>query len=260
MQAAAERAREAGYLLDIVVLDPQRDDEIERAIGLLDHGGLAGVMAFAPTKRMLDALRSTSFAVPVYADFDPANVVRSGQFSTNVDGTQLVIRHLLELGHSRFYSVTGPLDWFAAQSRLQTYHAAIAATDASSAGHTEGDWSAESGFVRLSQSPLPSGVTAVVAANDQMAIGAMKALRNQGLRVPQDVSVVGFDNIPEGTFIDPALTTVGTDHVAQGRLAMDRLLAMIDPALTPPASESIEIHPELIVRDSSGPPRRVDHR
>ena len=94
------------------------------------------------------------------------------------------------------------------------------------------------------------GVTAVFAANDQMAIGAILALKRRGLRVPADVSVVGVDDLPESAYIDPPLTTLRVDHVARGREAVASLIGEIEGV--PPRPVPIDI-PHVVVPESSGP-------
>ncbi|HWV49497.1 MAG TPA: substrate-binding domain-containing protein, partial [Microbacterium sp.] len=113
-----------------------------------------------------------------------------------------------------------------------------------------GDWSARSGYAAIADGPGIGTATAVVTANDQTALGAMLALKESGRRVPEDVSVVGIDDIPEAQFYDPPLTTVHNPFELQGRAALHRLLALIDP------DHAIDLDvplPELIVRRSSGP-------
>jgi DNA-binding LacI/PurR family transcriptional regulator len=98
-------------------------------------------------------------------------------------------------------------------------------------------------------------VTAVFVANDQTALGLVRGLADHGLRVPDDVAVVGFDDFPQAAFVDPALTTVRVDFPALGRLAVAKLLALIDGAPAPGTGTDDLVVPELVVRASSGPPR-----
>jgi DNA-binding LacI/PurR family transcriptional regulator len=99
--------------------------------------------------------------------------------------------------------------------------------------------------------PLDRGVTAVVAANDQCALGAIAGLRRRGVTVPEDVSVVGFDDIPESEFFQPPLTTVHFDFASQGRMIVDRLIARIEGA-GPIAAPLVE-EPVAVIRSSTGP-------
>jgi LacI family transcriptional regulator len=120
-----------------------------------------------------------------------------------------------------------------------------------SGGMIEGDWGSQSGYDAAMRMPLDQGITGVVVANDQMALGALKALEERGVRVPEDMSVVGFDDIPEAQFLKPSLTTIGLDFDRQGRMAMDQLLSMIDPRIA--VLHKQPLAPDLVVRKSSGP-------
>lgn len=247
VQEASDRAREAGYFLDIIGLASQVESEIERAIAAVDRVDVAGIMVFAPTSAVREAIKRASFPVPVFIDFDPLGP--SKPVMANIKGTQLLIQHLAELGHQRFFTITGPTGWDAAQVRLQAYVDAVAATGGVSVGECEGDWGAQSGYDAILRMPLDAGITAVVAANDQMALGAIKACETRGIRVPEDLSVVGFDNVTESLFFKPALTTIGFDFGLQGRIAMEELLQMIDPNFAV-AAESV-LEPRLILRAST---------
>ena len=251
LQAASDRAREAGYLLDIVGLDPRVEGEINRAISLVDQGDVAGIMVFAPTESVVSAIQRTDFPVPVYVEFDTVHPVPAELLTANAAGTCLLVQHLLDLGHRRFFNIAGPLDWYAAQARFVMYESMLRDEGAFSGGMIEGDWGSQSGYDAAMRMPLDQGITGVVVANDQMALGALKALEERGVRVPEDMSVVGFDDIPEAQFLKPSLTTIGLDFDRQGRMAMDQLLSMIDPRIT--VLHKQPLAPDLVVRKSSGP-------
>ena len=248
-QAASDRAREAGYFLDIVAMDPRDSDEIQRAMSLIHSGGLAGVMVFAPTSRVVDAMQSMTIPVPYSVEIDTINPLANGELSVSNLGTRLLVQHLVSLGHSRFFTITGPLDWFAAATRLEAYRSEIERTGVSAVGHLEGDWGAQSGYDLAKRMPLDAGVTALVVANYQMALGAMRALSERGVRVPDQMSVVGFDDIPEAKFFTPSLTTLRLDFEREGRLAMDRLINMIDGEW--PVPDETPHWPSLVLRESS---------
>jgi LacI family transcriptional regulator len=253
MQGASTRAREAGYILDLVSLDPNDDHAIEQAIGLINQADLAGLMVFAPTARVIAALEKVNFTVPVYVETDEATRP-SGEADWNGIGAELLIEHLASLGHRRFFHVQGPADWFAAEVRGEGYRRAVARRGLVSVGESVGGWSAASGYAAAMAMPLDAGITAVIAANDQTALGVIAALSERGVRVPDEVSVVGFDDIPEARYYRPALTSVHLDFEAQGRTAMDRMFRMLP--FGPAVEESIPTPPRLVVRESTAPPRR----
>jgi DNA-binding LacI/PurR family transcriptional regulator len=116
----------------------------------------------------------------------------------------------------------------------------------------EGDWSARSGHELAQRLAGDPEVTALFVANDQMALGALRALHEAGRRIPEDVSVVGFDDVPEAPYFTPPLTTVRQDFDEMGRRGLKLLLATIAAPDGPPAND--EVVPELVVRASSGPP------
>jgi LacI family transcriptional regulator len=173
-----------------------------------------------------------------------------GELTMGESGVEIMIDHLVELGHAKFFHIAGPPGWLAARGRSNAYESGLASHGLKSMGTAAGDWSAASGFEAAMRMPLDVGITAVVAANDQTALGAISALENRGVSIPRDMSVVGFDDIPESKFFRPPLTTVRFEFAEQGRIAIDRLLARID-GTTP---EIIDTGPPaLVIRSSSGP-------
>jgi DNA-binding LacI/PurR family transcriptional regulator len=252
MQGASDAAREAGYLLDIVTLDPTSDLAIQQAVSLINQQMLAGILVFAPTDRVLAAVRHARFAIPVFVETDaPAG---TGAPTLNEQGVGLLVDHLVELGHRRFFHIAGPADWLAARNRESAFEAGMRRHGVHSVATVRGNWTSQSGYAAGMSMPLDQGITAVVAANDQQALGAIAALSERSVRVPEDVSVVGFDDIPEARFFRPALTTVSVDFDRQGRAAFDRLLEMIrgDAAV----ADHPAARPQLFLRASSAPAAR----
>jgi DNA-binding LacI/PurR family transcriptional regulator len=251
MEGAAAGAREAGYLLDIVSLDPHDDRAIQQSIGLINQHDLAGVMVFAPTDGVMSAVeKNVHFSVPVYVESDAIEPGVSGP-TLNEQGVGLILDHLIAWGHRRFFHIAGPTDWFAARGRHRAYEEVLIARGLQSMGVLHGDWTSRSGYDAALSMPLDQGITAVIASNDQMALGVLAAFDKRSVRVPEDISVVGFDDIPESRYFHPPLTTVRLDFDRQGRIAIDRLLRMIDGARV--ADPIAELKPELFVRASTGP-------
>ena len=150
--------------------------------------------------------------------------------------------------------VAGPREWVSARNRVVAYTRALEARGLISCGVLEGDWSAASGYTAGHRIPLDGSVTAVLAGNDQMALGVIRAITERGVRVPDDLSVVGFDDMPEAAYFRPSLTTVSLDIDRGSRAAIARLIAQIEgrdaaPDLKDPG-------PQLRVRESSGPAPR----
>jgi LacI family transcriptional regulator len=255
MHGASVAAREAGYLLDIVSLDPNDDHAIEAAIALINQNDLAGVMVFAPTDGVLAALARVSFTVPVFIESEANELSGKPDSTLNEMGMRMLVEQLIRDGHRRFFHIAGPLDWLAARGRRDAYERALSAAGASSAGTIAGTWTSQSGYDAALAMPLDQSVTALVAGNDQMALGAIRALEERGIRVPEQMSVTGFDDIPESRFFSPPLTTVRVDLDRQGRIAFNRLLAQINAADVDPTLHAAP--PQVFVRGSSAAPHEA---
>jgi LacI family transcriptional regulator len=243
LQGANALARRLGYLLDVITLDVSDRGTIDVTINEVNGQDVAGILALASTDEMIAAFTHAEFRVPAYVDADPGH--------RNTRGMELIVDHLVELGHRRFFHVAGPRTWTAASNRELAYEHALARHGLVSTGTAYGDWSAASGYAIASSisSARPVVATAFVAANDQMALGVVRGLTLARLRVPEDVSVTGFDDIPEAEFFSPPLTTVRLDFEEQGREALRRLLAHVEGNELPASVMSVE----LMRRDSTGP-------
>jgi len=167
-----------------------------------------------------------------------------------VYGSRLATEHLIELGHHQIAEISGPLRWHDADMRHQSWQETMAQHDLSQTMSIEGDWTAQSGYEAV-QSLLMQDAefTGLVVANDQMALGAIAALDNAGLSVPKDISVVGFDDIPEAAYFLPALTTVCQDFTALGKQSVEYLVSLMEDPET--AIHQRVLDPELIIRNST---------
>ena len=247
MQAAVDHARDAGFIVDIVGFDPRSATRIDSAVELVLQAGVAGILVFAPASEVIDAVRQYDIPVPVVIE----SIAASASIGPRM-GMRIATEYLADLGHRRFVHVSGPLSWVPSQHRARQFHAVLDERKLVSVAEFEGDWSARSGYEAGLQLPLDQGITAIVVANDQMALGVLKALKQREVRVPQDISVIGFDDIAEAGYFEPALTTISNDFEGQGRMAMDALLSSIDPDRPREVESSRD--PELIVRESTSAP------
>jgi LacI family transcriptional regulator len=174
----------------------------------------------------------------------------------NRAGARIAVEHLLEQGRRRIGIITGPLTWWEARERLAGWHEALeeAGLAQPPGAIGKGDWSAASGQ-RAMESLLTDApkVDAVFASNDQMALGALGVLDRAGKHVPEDIALVGFDNIPEAEFFIPSLTTIYQQLTEIGRAAVQELHAQIDARRREEtkAGAAVQLTPTLIVRDSS---------
>ncbi|MFE9450411.1 LacI family DNA-binding transcriptional regulator [Streptomyces sp. NPDC006739] len=161
--------------------------------------------------------------------------------------------HLLDLGHTTVHHLAGPQRWYAARDRLAGWRATLDAHGRDVPPVVEGDWSAASGYAAGRTLAEDGAVTAVFAANDDMAIGLIRALSEAGRRVPQDVSVVGFDDIPVAAYVTPPLTTVRQPFDAVAQEGLKHLVHAIEnPAAQPLPAGDPPV--DLIIRASTAPP------
>jgi LacI family transcriptional regulator len=172
-----------------------------------------------------------------------------------VRATELALQHLLDLGHHKIVEVSGALSAINPRIRQKTLHQILNSKGLELVASVEGDYSSDqlavtSGYSGM-RSLLESGVdfTAVVLGNDKIAIGAISALHEFGARIPDDVSIVSFDNSPFSRFLIPPLTTVAFNFSLQSRLAFQFLFELIENPETEPHQHILL--PELIVRDST---------
>lgn len=244
-------AQDAGYLVSSIALDTADRDTVVRAVDRLSAEGADGVIAIAPQLRVGKALAEARLDIPLVVlenDLGDGTPLVTADSRT---GARAAVEHLLRLGHSTVWHIAGPTGWTSADRRLASWRETLDEAGAEVPEPLIGDWSADSGYAlgrRLAGRP---DVTAVFVSNDQMALGVLRAFHEAGRRVPEDVSVVGYDDIPEAAHLLPPLTTVRTDFAEIGTRSLRLLLGQIDG----PAESSPEpvVAVELIVRRSTGP-------
>lgn len=216
---------------------------------------VAGIMVIAPTASADEALAEVPPDIPLVAvDGDSDRGVTAVTVDQEAGG-QLATRHLLEAGHKTVWHVAGPSDWFDAAGRVRGWQRALEEAGVEVPPVNPADWSAASGYrTGLMLARMPE-VTAVFAANDHLALGLLRALFERGRSVPDDVSVVGFDDVPEASFFIPPLTTVRPDFdkVAAEALGvlMDRITE-VDHVDHVPTRRSVT--PTLVERNSVAAP------
>lgn len=162
----------------------------------------------------------------------------------------MAVEHLIDLGHEHIAEIRGPLDVLDANMRHEAWLATLGEHGLRPGPSEVGNFRAAGGYAAMVRL-LDRGerFTGVFAANDEMALGAIHALHERGLEVPQDVSVVGFDNVEQTPFFAPPLTTVFQDFHTMGELVIEYLVALIEKPSTPHYQRVLT--PELIVRQST---------
>jgi DNA-binding LacI/PurR family transcriptional regulator len=234
-------AREAGYLVTTTNLASSDEAAIQVALGHLVDQAVEGLVVVAPQVRVREVLASMSLDVP-YVTMQSDG--RGDAHDLSVDqmaGARLATRHHL----------AGPQDWIEAEARMRGFLDAMSAAEVPTTAPILGDWTAEFGFYAGREMLRLRDFTAIFSSNDQMALGLIHAVRDAGLDVPRDVSIVGFDDIPEAAHFWPPLTTVRQDFAEVGR----RSVALLLDGMGGTADRYRgTIEPELVVRASTGPP------
>ena len=252
--AIDEAARARGYAILSATLAREDDAAISEALDAFTAQGVDGVVVIAPQQRAHEALQRVAVRVPfVSLHWKDASDGRVAAFD-QVAGARIATRHLIELGHTRIRHLAGPQDWNEAEDRMNGFLAELDDHDLAVSAPLLGDWSADLGYevgLRILDHP---DFTAIFASNDQMALGLMHAAAELGLSVPRDLSIVGFDDIPEAKHFAPPLTTIRQDFGRLGAQAIDVLLAQIEGEELPDDPEYTV--PELVVRSSTAPPNR----
>lgn len=256
-------AREAGYFVSAIDLPEVTRQDVTEAVEHLRDQRVEGIVLIAANDEALEAVRAQETGdLPVVVVEGDLSRARLTAGVDNHLGAVLATEHLLGLGHTRVQHVAGPAQWTEARERLAGWRTALQSAGQRPPEHLVGDWSAGSGHAAGVLLAAQTDVTAVFVANDHMAIGVLRALHEAGVRVPEDVSVVGFDDLPESAYLIPPLTTVRQDFPAIGRRAIEVLQQAVeerrDPA-GPAADDQLGklLRPGLVVRRSTAPPRRT---
>lgn len=169
-------------------------------------------------------------------------------------GAKQATRHLLGLGHRQVWHIAGPETSFSAAHRAESWAQALQDAGITPPEVLRGDWTCDSGYAHGLALGRRPDVTAIFAANDEMALGAMRALHELGRHIPGDVSIVGFDDMAAAASFWPPLTTIRQDFAAVGRLSIRKLLGKIaDPAIP---NDTTTVPTSLIIRSSTAAPRQ----
>lgn len=253
LHAIEDAAREAGYLITTTSLSTSDHGSITEGLEHLMAQAIEGLVVIAPQVRVFDAFRQLALTIPlVTLDSTGQDAPRSLSVD-QIAGARMATNHLIGLGHEDIVHVAGPRDWIEAEARMRGFLDAINAADLRTHRPVLGDWTADFGYHVGTELLDFRDFTAVFAGNDQMALGLLHAFRNAGLDVPGDISVVGFDDIPEARHFFPPLTTVRQDFAELGRRSIALLVGEIEGEED---LDHAQILPELIVRESTARARR----
>ncbi|WIM93665.1 LacI family DNA-binding transcriptional regulator [Actinoplanes oblitus] len=247
-----QAAADAGFAVSVGSVRELDRDSISSVVERHLDQRVAGLVVIAQTASATEALAAIPADVPVvFIDGDPA----AGRSLVTVDqvaGAGDAVRHLLEAGHETVWHVSGPTDWFDSAGRIQGWRKALREAGREVPPLLSADWSAAEGYRAGQMLARMPEVTAVFAANDHLALGVLRALHERGRRVPHDVSVIGFDDVPEAAFFIPPLTTV---RQAFGDVARAALTLLLDQMKDEPGTaETVIVPAQLVVRESVAPP------
>jgi DNA-binding LacI/PurR family transcriptional regulator len=249
-------ARRAGYQVSMATLDVADRQGMQQALDSLLGQNVAALVLIAPDPEVLRVLRRADLSVPLVTADSEAEPGHHTVSLDQVAGAESAVEHLVALGHTRIAHVAGPEGWMDGRDRERGWRDACTRLGLDPSVLLRGDWTPASGHGvgrEIVERVARGEVTAVFCGNDQMALGLVHALAEAGVSVPGDVSIVGFDDIPEAAHFLPPLTTVRQDFEALGRLIMTTVEAVLAGDSTPVAS----IPTELVVRGSTAAPGPV---
>jgi DNA-binding LacI/PurR family transcriptional regulator len=252
LEAIATHAAREGYAITLIPVAVPTQGGVLGAFTRLGELAVDGIIVIMEVHLLDTATVMLPPGVQVVVVDSDANDRYSVVDTNQMDGTDQAVRHLLDLGHNTIWHVAGPSESFASERRTNAWRAALMEAGRPVPQVLVGDWTAESGYragLRLAVEP---DCTAVFVANDQMALGVLRALHEHGRRVPEDVSVVGFDDIPDAASFIPPLTTVHQDFAEVGRRCVDGLLRQIRNET--PGPDTTLVPTRLVIRQSTASP------
>jgi DNA-binding LacI/PurR family transcriptional regulator len=252
IHAIETAAREAGYRLSITNISSSDYTSIKSGLDYLMSQSVEALIVIAPQVRVFEAINDLQVDVP-YVTLEATGLGTSHSLWVDqITGARRATRHLIDLGHTEIMHISGPQDWIEAEARMQGFLRELSDADLRTRAPILGDWTASFGYYAGLELLRFRDFSAVFAGNDQMALGLMHACRELGLDVPGDISVVGFDDIPEAAHFSPPLTTVRQNFAEIGRRAIELLLGELRGE-TGLSHEPVQ--PELVIRESTAPHR-----
>lgn len=239
----------AGYFVSIVNISDVDEDTLREAFDLLRAQRIEGFILIAPQLSMLTAFRMLSPDVPTVTLQVTGHTDDRYVAIDHREGAKRAVRHLVDLGHREIIHVAGPDDWLDARLRVEGWRQVLADSRLPYRDPIVGTWSPDFGHRTALELAQNLDFTGIFAANDAMALGLMHGFRQAGIRIPEDVSIVGFDAIPESAYFWPPLTTLRPDYSQLGELCVTLLIGTDEgPA------ESTLLVPDLVVRESTAAP------
>ncbi|MGW0854308.1 LacI family DNA-binding transcriptional regulator [Streptomyces sp. NPDC002690] len=252
LEAIATSAAQEGYAVTLLPVAIPTQDEVRGAFSRLGELAIDAAIVIMEVHLLDEARLSLPPHVKVVVADSDAGDRYSVVDTDQAGGTRDAVNHLLGLGHRTVWHLAGPEDSYAAQRRTDAWRAALEKEGRVPPPLVRGDWSADSGYRAGLRIAEQAECTAVFAANDQMALGLLRALHERGRRVPEDVSVVGFDDIAEAGSFQPPLTTVHQDFAEVGRRCVAGVLHQMRQS--GPEHGTTLVPTRLVLRESTAPP------
>jgi DNA-binding LacI/PurR family transcriptional regulator len=255
-----ESANQAGYSVMFSGIVEPNISEISRAVNELCAHRVAGILVYLPLEMDLSMLRDLCQNIPVVAMDSDLNFKTGAVLVQQKNGSRIATDHLISLGHRQIACIRASQAWRPGRLRYQGWLSSLKEAGLDPGPCVEGDWSAQSGF-RAAQRLIKDHwgqFTGLVVANDQMALGAIRALHEAGISVPDDISIVGFDDIPESGYFLPPLTTICQDFPRIGKLGIQCLLEEIRSGSRGP--RNYVVVPTLVQRASTAAPKKKSQR
>ena len=254
LHAVQSAARELGFTVALISLKSIYPAAVLAGLEEFANIGVEGVVIIAPQTVEYEVLRKIPGNLPaVIIEGEESRGMPSVEVD-QIQGAVIATEHLIELGHRNIAHISGPSNWFASQARKNGWQQAMNQAKLKAVHCMEGDWSPNSGYLATKEILKTRAITAIFSGNDEMALGAYRAINEAGLSIPGDISLVGFDDIPTSAYFAPSLTTVRQDFDQCGHLALTVLLKMVRRERI--QAKKILVAPELIVRKSTAKPLR----
>ncbi len=258
LSGVTDAAYENGLRLSIASTRHEHPREVELLAQLSDMTDGALIILPEQTSDELERALTDDYPVVVIDPLVPLGNRVPTVAAANRRGALQAIDHLVALGHRRIGVISGPPGWMATEERREGWRQALsgAGIPVDPTLFVEADWELGPGAAAAAQLlELDDPPTAIFGFNDAIAIGAIKAAQERGLRVPEDVSIVGFDDLPYATIVTPPLTTIRQPLAEMGRAGVGLVVRLLDSRR--PEAPQIELPTRIIVRESTAPPRRI---
>jgi DNA-binding LacI/PurR family transcriptional regulator len=253
LDAIAAAATTRGYAVNLLPVLDASQEAVSGAFSRLGEQAVDGVIILIEAHTLDDAEVPLPDGLPVVVVDSSAHYDYPIVDTDQAQGARLATEHLLDLGHQTVWHLGGPPSSFAAARRLRSWQQTLTDRGRAVPPVLVGDWSAGSGYEAGRQLADNPDVSAVFVANDQMALGLLRALHERGRAVPEDVSVVGFDDQEEAAQFWPPLTTIRQSFAEVGRRSVDALINEIQAGEH--HHQPVSVATELVVRSSTAPPR-----